>query len=336
MSYALISDDLLLQLEGAGLSRDARLLHLEAIVYSCTAHTDGAIRVRLPRFSDAPDIDACAQELIDAGLWTATGDGFQIVDYLMHQKSKEEIDRRKAEAAHRADRYRRHKRGDHSKCTKSGYCPDGALSPASRVTSRATNTKQTRDVRSPIQSNPIRSKGKGLDCSEEASRPTAPQGASGRSDLDKQLQRMADALFAHGWLLQTTRADDAGDIYRYEFQPKGDYLSLYLTRAIDEDSIWISVLGYTHCLPGQDFPKLNKHIEKFWPVMQKRAQEDPHFIISLMQESSDWTDISYGLDVTHLSCTTPEGAQDLAAQVDQFTRFLQEQMRDYNEAVNAD
>lgn len=151
MSYALLSDDLLLQLEAAGISREARLFYLEGIVHCATGLSDGHIRVRLTRISDADDPDACAQELLASGVWRKTADGYEIVDYLQHQQSAETVQSKRADARLRAERSRRHNRGDHSICIKGRFCPDGALSPRSR----ARHKNGAHDVRSPIQSNPI-------------------------------------------------------------------------------------------------------------------------------------------------------------------------------------
>lgn len=169
MAYALLSDDLLLQLEAAGVSRDARLLYCEGLVYCATALTDGEIRVRLARFSDADDVQACADELVDAGLWHRNGDAYRVDDYLDHQQSSDEVERKRAFARQRADRSRRHRRGDHSRCTDKRYCPHVADSDASRV----THAHATRDVRTPIQSNPKRI---GLD--KESAGALAPKGAN--------------------------------------------------------------------------------------------------------------------------------------------------------------
>ncbi len=184
MSYALLSDDLLLQLEAAGVSRCARLLYVEGLVYCATALTDGEIRVRLTRFSDCDDVDACADELVQAGLWEDNLDSYRVLDYLDHQQSAAEVERKRADARRRAERSRRHKRGDHSLCTKSDFCPDGAVSPSSH----ARHTNGARDVRSPYQSNPIltdpdQREGEGKD--KDGARAIAPDGAHALAPASK-------------------------------------------------------------------------------------------------------------------------------------------------------
>jgi hypothetical protein len=153
MTYALLSDDLMLRLEASGVSRDARLLHVEAIVYCATALTDGDVRIRLPRISDAEDTDGCADELVEAGLWERIAGGYRVLDGMEHQRSRDEVELAREAARERKERSRRHKLGDHSMCLKGRYCPDG------RVT-RDRTRDGTRDgtPTNPIQSDPRKDK----------------------------------------------------------------------------------------------------------------------------------------------------------------------------------
>jgi hypothetical protein len=153
MSYALLSDDALLQAEAANVSRDARLLHIEGLVYCATALTDGLVSVRLARISDAPDPQAAADELVAAGLWSQVGNHYQIDDYLHHQPSASEVERRRSDARQRAERSRRHKRGDHSMCIKGRYCPDGAVIHSSQ----ARHAHGAQDVHPPLLTDPLHS-----------------------------------------------------------------------------------------------------------------------------------------------------------------------------------
>jgi hypothetical protein len=125
MTYAMVSDDVLLRLEDHGLSRDARLMYLEGLVHCATALTDGAIRVRLARISDAPDPEAAAGELVACGAWERQPTGFLVADYQEHNRSREEIELARAAASERKRRSRLHKLGDHSQCIQGRYCPDG-------------------------------------------------------------------------------------------------------------------------------------------------------------------------------------------------------------------
>jgi hypothetical protein len=123
----MVSDDVLLRLEDHGLSRDARLLYLEGLVHCSTALTDGAIRVRLARISDAPDPEAAAGELVACGAWERQPTGFLVADYQEHNRSREEIELARAAASERKRRSRLHKLGDHSQCIQGRYCPEGRV-----------------------------------------------------------------------------------------------------------------------------------------------------------------------------------------------------------------
>lgn len=107
-------------------SRDARLLHVEALAY-CNAHlTDGVLSFgALPRITDSPAANAAAAELCDAGLWEPIADrnAWQ-VDWEDQEDAAEVRERRRANAAKQArwrDRQARHGAGDHSRCTDT--CP---------------------------------------------------------------------------------------------------------------------------------------------------------------------------------------------------------------------
>ena len=57
---------------------------------------------------------ACADELVDKGLWDPApiGSGWTIRNYLEHQDSAEQVKKRRADAAERARRSRAGKKGD--------------------------------------------------------------------------------------------------------------------------------------------------------------------------------------------------------------------------------
>jgi hypothetical protein len=197
MSYAILSDDLLLQLEAEGLSRDARLLYLEGIVYSATALTDGRISIRLARISDADDLDAAAGELLRAGLWRKEGTHFIIDDYHHHQPKAEEVERKRADARLRAERSRRHKAGDHSMCIKGRYCPQGA----EMALSHARDAHGARDVRTPTLPDPSLPKGKGKGKAKGGEAAAAASGAAAstpeeRAPLHRKLVEVLPAIGA--------------------------------------------------------------------------------------------------------------------------------------------
>lgn len=160
MSYALLSDDTLTGLEDQKVSRDARLLHIEATVYCATVLTDGEVRVRLPRITDADTPEALAQELVDAGMWEATADGYRLTDYLLHNRPRTEVELSKAASRERKERSRLHKLGNHSMCLRGRYCPDGQVT--RDKTSDGTQDKTSDETPSnPTLSSPRSGRGRG-------------------------------------------------------------------------------------------------------------------------------------------------------------------------------
>lgn len=161
MPFAILSDDLLDRLEAAGISRDARLLYVEGITWCARLLTDGYINARLSRVTDAAEPCDVARELVDAGFWSATAQGYLVTDYLMHNRPKSEVLRSQADARERKRRNRLHKSGDHSLCIMGRYCPDGAVT---RDMSRDKPRDETPTY--PLLSTPLRKevegeKGKG-------------------------------------------------------------------------------------------------------------------------------------------------------------------------------
>lgn len=96
-------------------SRGAVLLHIEALAYSNRYATDGVIhRAALRKLTTEPDPLAAAAELVAAGMWMATQEGWQLLWLLNDQPSSDEIQASREQARHRQARKRRHTKGDHS------------------------------------------------------------------------------------------------------------------------------------------------------------------------------------------------------------------------------
>lgn len=101
------------------LSRDARLLHVEALVWCNQQLTDGVVpRGMLARISDSPTIDESLDELLASGLWTLDAEQVQ-VDWSDQELAQDVRRRQQARAEkQRRDRNRRllHQAGNHSEC----------------------------------------------------------------------------------------------------------------------------------------------------------------------------------------------------------------------------
>lgn len=106
-------------------SRSARLLFVEMLVYCNRELLDGAFpRHMLRRVSDAEDVDELLAELVTAGTVTPTDEGVLQVDW-SDQEPAELVRARQGRQADKQRRYRLrkelHAAGDHSKCD-SRFC----------------------------------------------------------------------------------------------------------------------------------------------------------------------------------------------------------------------
>lgn len=114
------------------ISRSARLLNIEALIW-CNRHLrDGLLpRGALARLTDSPDPLADVAELVAAGEWTEVATGW-LLDWT-DQELAEDVRARQEHRADKQKRYRRrkalHEQGDHTECDPR-YCP--------RVTSNVT------------------------------------------------------------------------------------------------------------------------------------------------------------------------------------------------------
>jgi hypothetical protein len=114
------------------LARGVRLLYVEGLTYCAQQLTDGFVAdYMLRKITDEPDPDTAAAALVDGGLWEPAerdrDKGWQVVDYLVNQSSREDVERQRALSAETTARSRRHKAGDHSTCINGRYCPAGEV-----------------------------------------------------------------------------------------------------------------------------------------------------------------------------------------------------------------
>lgn len=139
-------------------SRDARLMHIEALAWSMSYDGTGVVpKASLRRATDAEDVHALAAELVAAEIWTATDDDYQIVFMLDDQTTPEEMERQKEYARQKAARQRRHRVGDHSMCDPRFCRVKASESPvASPVTSPVTSPV---NHHTPTRPDPTRPKG---------------------------------------------------------------------------------------------------------------------------------------------------------------------------------
>lgn len=92
MTWIKIDDDLPDHPKVAGLTDGAFRLYLTGLCY-CSRHlTDGRIPEAVTARWGVRHPDRAASELMSAGLWTSSADGFEVVGYLEHQRSKVEVE----------------------------------------------------------------------------------------------------------------------------------------------------------------------------------------------------------------------------------------------------
>jgi hypothetical protein len=142
------------------LPRGARLLHIEATIWSNQHGTDGRIPAHvLRRISDEDETHEAAKALIAAGLWSEQLDGWLIADFLENQPSAEDVERTRHLDRQRQRRKRQHRNGDHSLCDTK-YCRTAVTRDVPRDVPRESVVSH--DTRTdPIRTEPFRKNGDG-------------------------------------------------------------------------------------------------------------------------------------------------------------------------------
>ena len=102
------------------LGPEAAMLHLSALAHSAQQLTNGRISNRQLRrlYPTSEPVHKVVDTLVEAGWWEPVDDGWQIVDWHDFILSDTEVDKIRADQRTRSERYRRHKRGDHTMCDR--------------------------------------------------------------------------------------------------------------------------------------------------------------------------------------------------------------------------
>jgi len=112
MTWTKLSDDFADQCDVAGLSDAAFRTHVEALILTMRRETDGKItRRELRKHAAVDDYEAAAAELVAAGFWRTTDDGWQVIHHMEHQPESEVIAKRRAMDAERQRKARMRKAG---------------------------------------------------------------------------------------------------------------------------------------------------------------------------------------------------------------------------------
>ena len=153
MTWAKLGDTFIDDPDLLALPRGVRLLHVEAIVWCCKHLTDGQIRGHvLPRLTDEPDPLGAAAQLVAAGFWRTSGEGWEVVGFLDDQPSRQQVEQRHEDSRLRQERSRRHRAGDHSQCMRGRYCPEGAVT---RDSSRDSHGLSPSESQRPDPTRPV-------------------------------------------------------------------------------------------------------------------------------------------------------------------------------------
>jgi hypothetical protein len=176
-------------------TRDARLVHVEALVY-CNQHlTDGVLPYgALVRITDSPDPEGAVAQLVASGMWEPIpGRAAWQVDWDDQEPAEVVQDRRTRNAARQArfrDRRDRHADGDHTRCDTRFCAAAGAKTadpdePDSTVIHRrnALRNASRNGVRNATPSRPVPSPNRDRDsggavAGQNGPPPPAPQDAA--------------------------------------------------------------------------------------------------------------------------------------------------------------
>jgi hypothetical protein len=110
MTWTRLGDDFTDQPSVLRLSRSARMLHVEALVWCNRLLTDGALPVAaLPRITDTEDLDGEVAELAGEGLWTRVDNRTWQVDWSDQEPAKK-VEQRREDRNARQRAYDRRKR----------------------------------------------------------------------------------------------------------------------------------------------------------------------------------------------------------------------------------
>lgn len=110
MTWTKISDTFTDDPDMLALPRNDRLLFVEATVFSNRILSDGHIPAMTLRIiTDHPEPDKGMAALVDAGLVEVVADGWQIVDFTRHQRSRAQVEHTREMTRRRLDNWRKAK-----------------------------------------------------------------------------------------------------------------------------------------------------------------------------------------------------------------------------------
>ena len=112
MTWTKLSDDFSDDCARAGLTDAAFRTHVEGLIWAMRRENAGYLdKIAVQRGIETPNVEAAISELVEAGFWEPTGNGWQIVHHMQHQPEPEVIARRRDQTADRVRRSRRKRAG---------------------------------------------------------------------------------------------------------------------------------------------------------------------------------------------------------------------------------
>lgn len=148
--------------DALAMSRDARLLGVEAEAWSDDQETDGRIpRNALRRITDAEDPATLVAELVSTGRWVESDEGWTVVGFLDRHDAADARAAARADDAARIKGWRAHRDGKHNadgpkSCDRCNGVRNGVTN-AVRTEVEATQSLQVRTARAPLPTLALRS-----------------------------------------------------------------------------------------------------------------------------------------------------------------------------------
>lgn len=107
MTWLKLSDDFGDECANAELSDAAFRTHVEGLLWAMRRESAGRLTVRdVRRFAESVDVDQAVGDLVKAGFWIKTGDGYVVEHHMEHQIEPEVMEQRRKMTAERQRRKR--------------------------------------------------------------------------------------------------------------------------------------------------------------------------------------------------------------------------------------
>lgn len=129
MAWVKIDDQFFIKPRARKAGKDGRALFFAGLCYCAANRTDGQIVTSaVPLVASFAEVEpTVADLLVDIGLWTADQDGFQVIDFLKFNPSREQLEADAAAAAERQSRARSRRESQRDTERSDGVSPAAPL-----------------------------------------------------------------------------------------------------------------------------------------------------------------------------------------------------------------